>query len=89
MVSGDALQPWGFGDKVEEICKAALARRMRLTPYLYTLMHEAHLTGVPICRRKRMSYDTRMSHFACHVRCSMPHAPCHVSVLYALCHIAR
>ncbi|KPK14218.1 MAG: hypothetical protein AMJ62_13635 [Myxococcales bacterium SG8_38] len=43
-------EPWSFGPHVEEISKVALARRYRLLPYLYTLFHQASVTGLPIVR---------------------------------------
>ncbi|MBA3534937.1 MAG: glycoside hydrolase family 31 protein [Ardenticatenales bacterium] len=43
-------EPWSFGPEVEEIARAAIQFRYRLLPYLYTLAHETHLTGLPIFR---------------------------------------
>lgn len=43
-------EPWSFGPEVEHVCRLALERRMRLIPYLYTLFHEAHTTGMPVVR---------------------------------------
>jgi alpha-glucosidase len=50
-ISGsDDQEPWSFGPEVEAIAKAAIERRYRLLPYLYTLFHEASTTGLPIWR---------------------------------------
>lgn len=43
-------EPWSFGPKVEATCKAAIERRYRLIPYLYTLFEEASRTGMPVAR---------------------------------------
>jgi alpha-glucosidase len=43
-------EPWEFGPAALECARAALARRDRLAPYLYTLAHLAHLTGAPYVR---------------------------------------
>lgn len=43
-------EPWAFGEKVERTARMALERRYRLLPYLYTLFHEASITGLPIMR---------------------------------------
>jgi len=43
-------EPWAFGPEVERTCRAALERRYRLIPYLYTLFREASVTGLPVAR---------------------------------------
>lgn len=43
-------EPWEFGEEVLEHARAALAERVRLLPYLYTLAHEATRTGAPYVR---------------------------------------
>lgn len=43
-------EPWSFGEDAERACRLALTRRYRLMPYLYTLAHAAHKTGLPIAR---------------------------------------
>ena len=41
-------EPWAFGSKIENVARTALDRRYRLLPYLYTLAHNASVTGDPI-----------------------------------------
>ena len=43
-------EPWSFGKRALEQVRAALERRMRLLPTLYSLFHEAHRAGLPIVR---------------------------------------
>ncbi len=43
-------EPWRFGAKHLELAKAALERRYRLLPTLYSLMHEATESGLPVLR---------------------------------------
>ncbi|GAB4316398.1 MAG: hypothetical protein Kow00127_07870 [Bacteroidales bacterium] len=42
--------PWNYGATVMNIARDYLKLKMRLTPYMYTLVHEAHETGVPPVR---------------------------------------
>lgn len=41
-------EPWAFGEAIEKTSRIALERRYRLLPYIYTLFHEAHKTGIPV-----------------------------------------
>ena len=43
-------EPWAFDEDTEATCKAALERRYRLLPYLYTLFREAATSGMPVVR---------------------------------------
>jgi alpha-glucosidase len=43
-------EPWAFGEEIEAVARAALERRYRLLPYLYSLAHRAHRSGEPILR---------------------------------------
>ena len=42
--------PWLLGEKLNAIFKAYACLRSRLIPYIYSLAHEAHETGMPILR---------------------------------------
>ncbi|GAQ86902.1 Glucosidase II catalytic (alpha) subunit and related enzymes [Klebsormidium nitens] len=41
-------EPWSFGAECEAVCRAAILRRYRLLPHLYTLFHRAHTQGLPV-----------------------------------------
>lgn len=41
-------EPWAFGTEIEKTSRIALERRYRLLPYIYTLFHDAHKTGLPV-----------------------------------------
>lgn len=43
-------EPWSFGPEVEAISKAAIERRYRMLPYIYTLFRESSLNGLPVWR---------------------------------------
>ena len=43
-------EPWSFGEEAEAVGRAALQRRYRLLPYLYTLFYEAATSGMPVMR---------------------------------------
>ena len=43
-------EPWSFGPEVEAIAKAAIERRYRMLPYIYTLFRESSLNGLPVWR---------------------------------------
>lgn len=43
-------EPWRFGEEIEAVCRAAIARRYRLIPYLYSVFAEAARKGWPVVR---------------------------------------
>ncbi len=43
-------EPWAFGEPFESAYRVAIETRYRLLPYLYTLLHEASLSGSPVMR---------------------------------------
>jgi alpha-glucosidase len=45
-----AREPWVHGEKWEAVMRAAVERRYRLIPYLYTVFEESARTGQPILR---------------------------------------
>lgn len=46
----NAVEPWLFGDRIEEISKAAIELKYTLFPYIYSYAREAHETGLPLMR---------------------------------------
>jgi len=49
-------QPWVYGEPYTSINRKYLRLKMRLTPYMYTLMNEAYRTGVPAVRGLVLEY---------------------------------
>jgi len=49
-------QPWVYGEPYTTINRKYLQLKMQLTPYMYTLMHEANETGVPAIRGLLLEY---------------------------------
>ena len=43
-------EPWSFGEPYESAYRTAIQARSRLLPYLYTLFHDASVSGAPIMR---------------------------------------
>ncbi|MGI8950795.1 MAG: TIM-barrel domain-containing protein [Chitinophagaceae bacterium] len=50
-------QPYIYGEPYTSINRKYLQLKMRLTPYMYTLMNEAHTTGVPAVRGLVLEYQ--------------------------------
>jgi alpha-glucosidase len=50
------LEPWAFGNRLEEINRNSIKLRYRLLPYIYTAFWEAAETGVPIMRPLLLEY---------------------------------
>ncbi|HEY4208690.1 MAG TPA: TIM-barrel domain-containing protein, partial [Puia sp.] len=49
-------QPWIYGEPYTSINRKYLRLKMRLTPYMYTLMNEAYRSGVPAVRGLVLEY---------------------------------
>ena len=43
-------EPWSYGEETERRCREAIEERYRLMPLLYSELHQAHETGVPLYR---------------------------------------
>jgi alpha-glucosidase len=51
-------EPWRFGKEYEDIIRKYLKLRYRLLPFLYTVLDEAHRTGVPMFRPLVLNYQS-------------------------------
>jgi alpha-glucosidase len=56
-IDGYDQEPWRFGKYYEDIIRKYLKLRYRLLPYLYTVLEEAHRTGVPLFRPLVLNYQ--------------------------------
>jgi alpha-glucosidase len=50
------LEPWAFGNRLEEINRHSIELRYRLLPYLYNAFWEAAENGIPIMRPLLLEY---------------------------------
>jgi len=58
VIDGYDQEPWRFGKYYEDIIRKYLKLRYRLLPFLYTTLHEAHDTGVPLFRPLVLNYQS-------------------------------
>ncbi len=49
-------EPWAFGPETENIIKKMIELRYSLSPYNYTVAHNAYVTGIPMARPLVMIY---------------------------------
>jgi len=56
-IDGYDQEPWRFGKYYEDIIRKYLKLRYRLLPFLYTVLEEAHRTGVPLFRPLVLNYQ--------------------------------
>jgi len=49
-------EPWAFGSEALDIVRRYVRLRYRLFPYLYSLAHEAHRTGLPVIRAMPLAF---------------------------------
>jgi alpha-glucosidase (family GH31 glycosyl hydrolase) len=49
--------PCAYGPEIEAICRRYLDLRYRLMPYTYTLVRDAHETGMPLMRTLALNYS--------------------------------
>lgn len=56
-INGYDHEPWRFGTYYENIIRKYLKLRYRLLPFLYSVLEEAHRTGVPLFRPLLLNYQ--------------------------------
>ncbi len=56
-LGGRRQEPWQFGEEVLAISKKYMDLRYELLPYLYDLMHETEMTGIPMVRPLVLEYE--------------------------------
>ncbi len=56
VIDGYDQEPWRFGEYNEGIIRKYLKLRYQLLPFLYTVLEEAHRTGVPLFRPLVLNY---------------------------------
>jgi alpha-glucosidase len=49
-------EPWAWGEDNEKLMRQFIRTRYRLLPYLYSVFHEATLTGMPVNRTLAIDY---------------------------------
>ncbi|SFU56400.1 alpha-glucosidase [Pustulibacterium marinum] len=54
----NAVEPWLFGDKVEQFARKAIELKYTLHPYLYTMARQSYDFGVPIMRPLFLDYPS-------------------------------
>lgn len=63
VIDGYDQEPWRFGKYYEDIIRKYLKLRYRLLPFLYTVLEEAHRTGVPLFRPLLLNYQNDSNTF--------------------------
>lgn len=56
MINSRDNEPWAYGEEVEQIARNYIRLRYQLLPYIYTLFHQASLSGIPVQRSLTISY---------------------------------
>ncbi len=57
VMDGYDQEPWRFGKYYEDIIRKYLKLRYAMLPFLYTMLEEAHRTGVPLFRPLILNYQ--------------------------------
>ena len=56
-------EPWLFGEPHTSLIRAAIEKRYKLLPYIYTLFQESHINGNPIVRSMMQEYPENEATF--------------------------
>lgn len=56
VINSPDQEPWSFGRKFEKINRSTIELRYRLLPYMYSVMAEASVTGIPAMRPLIIEY---------------------------------
>lgn len=56
MINSRDAEPWSYGETAQEIAANFMRLRYRLMPYIYSLMQEAHRSGLPLVRSLAIDY---------------------------------
>ncbi|HMQ00916.1 MAG TPA: glycoside hydrolase family 31 protein, partial [Cyclobacteriaceae bacterium] len=56
MINSRDSEPWAYGEEAEQICRNYIGMRYQLMPYIYSVFHEASLSGMPVQRSLAIDY---------------------------------
>jgi alpha-glucosidase len=52
----NSKEPWAFGEEVEKAAREMINQRYRLIPYLYSMMYQSTVSGLPVARSLAINY---------------------------------
>ncbi len=56
MINSRDSEPWAYGEEVEQIARNYIKFRYQMLPYVYSLFHEASVSGMPLQRSLAIDY---------------------------------
>lgn len=59
-------EPWAFGEECEKIVKRFIRLRYELIYYIYSVIYNAHLTGIPVMRPLVLEYENDDKTYSIH-----------------------
>jgi alpha-glucosidase len=57
MINSKDSEPWAYGEEVEDISRNYINLRYQLLPYLYSVFHQASVSGIPVSRTLAIDYS--------------------------------